>query len=88
MQGIAIMDVIELHDNVEHPSDYTSETPMYSDIPESLTADSGPTARLLETTGNRFSSVRSRSYFEGLHIKTGLVRLHSNQGKKPDRTGL
>ncbi|KAG1762241.1 hypothetical protein EV702DRAFT_1266998 [Suillus placidus] len=40
------MDVIELHDNVEHPGDYTSGTPMYSDIPESLTATLFPPSDL------------------------------------------
>ncbi|KAG2069361.1 hypothetical protein BDR04DRAFT_689466 [Suillus decipiens] len=40
------MDVIELYDNTERPSDYTPGTPMYSDIPESLTATLFPPSDL------------------------------------------
>src|SRR6267154_2759986 len=46
MQGITLMDVIELHDDAERPSDFTSGTPMYSDIPESLTATLFPPSDL------------------------------------------
>ncbi|KAG2099116.1 hypothetical protein BD769DRAFT_1780456 [Suillus cothurnatus] len=40
------MDVIELYDNTGRPSGYTPGTPMYSDIPESLTATLFPSSDL------------------------------------------